>query len=68
MSGLFGGGAPKVEKPAKMPDPDDPTLIEQRRRQGEAARVRSGRESTILSESLRDDMGVEDISAGELGA
>ena len=59
MGGLF-GKKPKVEPPSRMPDEQDPALIEARRKRLAEQRGRGGRESTILSEGL---MG----SAGKLG-
>lgn len=52
MSKLFSGPkAPKVKEPepVPMPDPESPEVDAARRRQQEAARLRSGRASTILT-------------------
>lgn len=55
MSGLFGGGSksstPKVEAPVRMPDPDDPALIEARKQEIARQLGRGGRMSTILTTS-----------------
>lgn len=62
MGSLFKG--PKMPKPepvTRMPDPEDPAVLEARRRQQEDMRRRGGRESTILSDEL---MG----TGGKLGA
>jgi hypothetical protein len=66
MSGLFGGSTPKVEPPKRMPDPEDPALLEARRKRQLAMTQRSGRQSTILSEGLMGSAGVG--SRGRLGA
>lgn len=47
MSGLF--STPKPPKVAPMPDPDDTAVRDQALRDQLAARMRSGRASTILS-------------------
>jgi len=50
MSGLFGGGKkPKVEAPQRMPDPEDPALVEARRRKALDITARGGRAATILT-------------------
>jgi hypothetical protein len=61
MSGLF--KRHKIEpKPAtRMPDPQDPEILEQRRKRIAEQRQRGGRESTIISENLTG-------STGKLGA
>lgn len=49
MGGLFKSDTPKPATPARMPDEEDPAVIEARRRAAEASRARSGRASTMLS-------------------
>lgn len=61
MANLFKPKTPKVEAPAKMPDPEDPAIIAERRKKIAEERQRGGRESTIMSESLTG-------STGKLGA
>lgn len=46
--------APKVEKPATMPDPESPEVRERRRRAQQDALSRAGRQSTILSQATGD--------------
>lgn len=58
MSGLFKAKTPKVEKPTRMPDPEDPALLEAKRRKRAEIAARGGRESTILS----------DVTSAKLGA
>jgi hypothetical protein len=60
MSGLF-GKKPKVETPSRMPDPQDPAVLAEKRRQMEEMRQRGGRDSTIMSDNLIG-------STGKLGA
>lgn len=50
MSGLF--KKPKVEPASRMPDPEDPAIIAERRRKIAEAQQRGGRDSTIMSDSL----------------
>lgn len=50
MSGLF--KSPKVPKPTRMPDPEDPAIIAERRRKIAEQQQRGGRDSTIMSDSL----------------
>lgn len=56
MGGLFKSKMPKVEAPARMPDPEDPL-------KKEAARLKvardgsTGRQSTILSDALNGSVG-----------
>lgn len=49
MGGLFKSDKPKPTPPARMPDEEDPAVIEARRRAAAAAQSRSGRASTMLS-------------------
>lgn len=51
MSGLFGGGTkkPKPVPPQRMPDPEDPALVEARRRKALDITARGGRSATILT-------------------
>lgn len=54
MTGILGPGPsnlakPTVTPPARMPDPDDPAVLEAKRRQVAAALARGGRSSTILT-------------------
>ena len=61
LKNLFSGiQMPKIPQPVKMPDLQDPALIEQRKQQLAKLNDTGGRQSTIMSESL---MG----SAGKLG-
>lgn len=50
------GNQPKVEDPARMPDPSDPRLMEAVRRRMEDANRRGGRMSTLLSRGTRPGM------------
>lgn len=50
MSGLFKQKPPKVEDPARMPDEEDPAVMEARRKRAQDAQRRGGRASTILSD------------------
>lgn len=55
MGGLFSSPKPpeiKTATAAPIRDPQDPELIEQRRRRIEAMRARGGRLSTILSDEI----------------
>jgi hypothetical protein len=64
MSGLFGGGRkPEPPKVVRMPVPSDATVLAARERARLAALRRSGRLSTILSDSLQSATG----STGRLG-
>lgn len=49
MANLFKSKVPKPEDPARMPDEEDPAVIEARRRRVASAKARGGRESTILA-------------------
>ena len=54
MSGLFGGSSkPPPPKVVRMPVESDATVLAARERAKQEARRRSGRLSTILSDSLR---------------
>ncbi|AWC21388.1 hypothetical protein WHT83_06275 [Aminobacter sp. P9b] len=61
MANLFKPKMPKVEAATRMPDPEDPAILAERRRKIAEQRQRGGRDSTIMSENL---MG----STGKLGA
>ncbi|RWF71875.1 hypothetical protein [Mesorhizobium sp.] len=61
MAGLFKPKMPKVEEPTRMPDPEDPAVLAEKRRQMAEMRARGGRDSTIMSDNLIG-------SAGKLGA
>lgn len=52
MSGLFKPKTPKVEPASRMPDPEDPAIIAERRRKVAEDRQRGGRDSTIMSDNL----------------
>lgn len=62
MANLF-GSAPKVEDPARMPDPWDPRIMEAVRRRQEQAGMRGGRLSTQLSRATRP--GLAGVSGGQ---
>lgn len=49
MGKLFGGSTPKPTPVVRMPDDEDPTVVEARRRAAADAQARSGRTSTVLS-------------------
>lgn len=51
MGGLFGSKSQKqvVTPPARMPDEEDPAVLEARRRAAAATQARSGRTSTVLT-------------------
>lgn len=59
MGKLFGGGAkpPEPTPPTRMPDEEDPAIIEAKRRAAEQQRSRSGRTSTVLSTRQRQTTG-----------
>lgn len=50
MAALF--SKPKVPETTRMPDPEDPAILAERRRQIGEQRQRGGRESTIMSDNL----------------
>lgn len=52
---------PKIEKPTRMPDEQDPAVLAERRRKTAEMRARGGRDSTIMSDNLVG-------STGKLGA
>ena len=57
------GGAPKppkVQPPAKMPDAEDPEMIEARRRRLEQMRATGGRQSTLLGDYVSNQLGSSD--------
>lgn len=60
MGGLF-PKAPKVEPASRMPDAQDPAILEERRRKLAEQRQRGGRDLTIMSDNLTG-------STGKLGA
>lgn len=51
MGGLFGSKAkaPEPTPVARMPDEEDPAIIEARKRAAAASQARSGRTSTVLT-------------------
>jgi hypothetical protein len=49
MGGLFKSKAPEPAKVTRMPDEEDPSVVEARRRAAADAQARSGRTSTVLS-------------------
>jgi hypothetical protein len=49
MGGLFKTKAPDPTPVQRMPDTEDPTVIEARRKAAVASQQRSGRTSTVLS-------------------
>lgn len=50
MGQLFGGGStPKPTPPTRMPDDQDPAVLEAKRRSAEVQASRSGRTSTVLT-------------------
>jgi hypothetical protein len=49
MGGLFKSKTPKPTPVQRMPDEEDPTVVEARRRAAADAQARSGRTSTVLS-------------------
>lgn len=52
MASLFKPKTPKVEPASRMPDPEDPAIIAERRRKIAEERQRGGRDSTIMSDNL----------------
>lgn len=60
MARLLGLKAPDV-KATRMPDLQDPAILEARRKKIDEAGARNGRESTMLSDALTG-------SAGKMGA
>lgn len=67
MSFLF-GKKQTPEAVSRMPDPNDPRILESLRRRQEAARRRGGRLSTILSDELASTRTGTTGSRGLLGA
>lgn len=61
LASIFSAKTPKPTPTARMPDLQDPALLEARRKKIASMKGRSGREGTILSDQL---MG----SAGMIGA
>ena len=58
MSGLFGGGSkPPPPKVVRMPVESDASVLAARERARQQALLRSGRLSTILSDSLQSASG-----------
>lgn len=58
MGKLFGGGStPKPTPPTRMPDEEDPAILEAKRRAAEQQRSRTGRASTVLTTRQRDTTG-----------
>lgn len=51
MANLF-PKPPKIEPATRMPDPEDPAIIAERRRKIAEDRKRGGRDSTIMSDNL----------------
>lgn len=49
MGNLFKPKVPEPQEPVRMPDQDDPALIEARRKRSQELMARGGRASTILS-------------------
>lgn len=52
MANLFKTKKPKMEDAARMPDPEDPAVVAERRKQIAEQRQRGGRDSTIMSDNL----------------
>lgn len=50
--GLFGGEKPQLQPVTRMPDAQDPAILEAKRKQQAEMMARGGRDSTILSDSL----------------
>lgn len=50
--GLFGGSKPQLQPVTRMPDAEDPAILEAKRKKQSEMVARGGRESTILSDSL----------------
>lgn len=49
MGSLFGGKKPEPAPVQRMPDAEDPAVLEAKKRAAAAAQARSGRASTVLS-------------------
>lgn len=58
LKNMFSPKTPKVEAPSRMPDPEDPALLEARRRRQQEIAARGGRDSTILSDNLNGSKGL----------
>lgn len=56
-SGLFGGSKPQLQPVTRMPDQQDPAVLEAKRKQQADMLARGGRDSTILSDSLMGTSG-----------
>lgn len=50
--GIFGAKPPPLQPVVRMPDQQDPAILEARRKQQADMRARGGRDSTILSDNL----------------
>lgn len=61
MASLFKPKIPKPEPVSRMPDPEDPAVLAERRKKQAEMRARGGRDSTIMSDNLVN-------AAGKLGA
>lgn len=66
MAGLFGGSTPKMPTPkvVRMPTTTDPNAEKAAARYRNAAMLRKGRRSTILSDSLQEMTGSSGQSLG----
>lgn len=53
MGGLFKTDKPKVTPVSRMPDTEDPAVLEAKKRAAGAAQARSGRASTMLSSRVQ---------------
>jgi hypothetical protein len=64
MGGMFKPKTQPLQPVVRMPDQQDPAILEERRKRAEEMMKRGGRDSTILSENLGGIVG----SQGSLGA
>lgn len=64
MGGLFGGSKPKPAPVVRMPDEEDPAVLEAKRRQAAAEQARSGRTSTVLTNRAQRNAAQPGTQAG----
>lgn len=57
MGGLFKPKTPKPQPVVRMPDQNDPALLEAKRQRQAQDAQRGGRDSTILSDNLQNSTG-----------
>lgn len=71
MANVFGGtrqALPTPRPPASMPDPDNPAIVEAKRRDLAERLSQGGRESTILTGRRRQEQNFDTYTSLKLGA